>query len=109
MGVDGEHIPLDAVGQPRQQGSPQTDGCAGAQAFGLPPGSVAERDVDTFILEVPLLIGHIRDQFFVDPTPDMGQVNRVRWQNNSSPNLGRGRARCVHSLQRPRSPECSGR
>ena len=56
MGVDGQHIPLDALGQPRQQGPAQTDGCATAQAFGLPPDSVADSDVDTFILEISLLI-----------------------------------------------------
>ena len=70
MGVDGQHLPLDAIGQPRQQGPAQTDGCATAQALGLPPDSVADGDVDTFILEISLLIGHIRDQFLVDTTPE---------------------------------------
>ena len=51
MGVDGQHAPLDAIGHPRQQGPPQTDGCAGAQAFSLPSGTVAEGDVDTFVLK----------------------------------------------------------
>ena len=64
MGVDGQYSPLDAVGQPRQQGPAQTNGCTRAQAFSLPSGSIAERDVDTIILEISLLIGHIRDQFF---------------------------------------------
>jgi len=40
--------------------------------------------VDTFILEISLLIGHIRDQFFVDTTPDIVSQS-CALQNNSSP------------------------
>ncbi len=49
MGVDGQHLPWDAPGQPRQQGPAQTDGCATAQSLVLPPDSVADGDVDNFI------------------------------------------------------------
>jgi hypothetical protein len=38
---------------------------------------IPSRDVDTFIFEVALLIGHICDQFFVNTAPDIGQVDRV--------------------------------
>ena len=62
--------------------------CAAAQALGLPPDSVADGDVDTFILEISLLIGHIRDQFFVETTPDVGQIDRVHRRHSLSPYLG---------------------
>ena len=66
--------------------------------------------MDTFILEISLLIGHIRDQFFVDTTPDIGQVNRVCWQITLLPNSNGARVpRCVTPLQGPRSPEGNGR
>ena len=43
--------------------------------FQLDP--VADGDVDTFILEISLLVGHVGDQFLVDTVPDIGQVDRV--------------------------------
>jgi hypothetical protein len=33
--------------------------------------------VDTFILVIALLVGHIGDQFLVDTTLDIGQINGV--------------------------------
>jgi hypothetical protein len=69
------------VGQPRQQGTAQTDRRAAAQTLGFPVDPVADRDVDTLILVIALLVGNIGDKFLVDTTPDIGQVDRVHGQN----------------------------
>ena len=100
MGVDDQRGPINAAGKPRQQRSAQTDRRAGAQAFVLPPDSVADGDVDAFVLEIPLLIGHICDQFLVDAATYVGQVNRLH-RHGLSPNPGQARrrfnpSRCPH-------------
>jgi hypothetical protein len=77
MGVDAEHFPTDAVDQPRQQRPAQTDRRTAAQTLCFPADPVADGDVDTFILVIPLLVGDIGDQFLVDTTPDVGQVDGV--------------------------------
>ena len=76
MGVDAEHFPTDAVGQPRQQCPAQTDRRAAAQTLLLPADPVADGDVDTFILVIALLVGNMGDQFLVDAAPD------IRWPND---------------------------
>ena len=102
MGVDDQRGPVNAAGKPRQQGSAQTDRRAAAQAFVLPPDSVADGDVDVFVLEISLLIGHICDQFLVDATAYIGQVNRLH-RHGRSPNLGQGaRAAAFNPSQCPR-------
>jgi hypothetical protein len=80
MGVDAEHFPADAVGQPRQQRAAQTDRRGAAQTLGFPVDPVADGNVDTFSLVVALLVGHVGDQFLVDTTPHVGQVDRVHGQ-----------------------------
>jgi hypothetical protein len=59
MGVDAEHFPFDAVGQPRQQGPAQADRRAAAQTLRLPADPVADGDVDIFIGVIALLVGDI--------------------------------------------------
>jgi hypothetical protein len=77
MGVDAEHFPADAVGQPRQQGAAQADCRAAAHTLRFPADSVADGDVDAFILVVALLISNVGDQFLVVPMSDIGQVDSV--------------------------------
>ena len=77
IGVDTQHFPADAVGQPRQQGPTQTDRRAAAQTLRFPADPVADGDVDTLIRVIALLVGNIGDQFLVDTTPDIGQVDGV--------------------------------
>ena len=77
VGVDAERRPVDAVGQPRHQRPAETDRRAAAQPFDVPADAVADGDVDSFVLEVALLVGDIGDEFFVDPVPDVGQVDGV--------------------------------
>ena len=50
---------------------------AAAQTLGFPVDPVADGDVDTFILVVALLVGHVGDQFLVDTVPCIGQVDGV--------------------------------
>jgi hypothetical protein len=69
----------------REGGVGEAAEAAAAQTLGLPPDSVADGDVDTFILEIPLLISHIGDQFFVDTTPDVGQIDRAHLRHSFSP------------------------
>jgi hypothetical protein len=80
MGVDAEHFPTDAVGQPRQQGPAQTDRRAAAQTLRFPADPVAHGDVDALILVIALLVGNIGNQFLVDTAPNIGQVDRVHSQ-----------------------------
>ena len=107
MGVDAEHLPTDAVGQPRQQGPAQTDSRAAAQTLRFPADPVADGDVDIFILVIALLVGNIGDQFLVDTTADIGQVDRV---HGDTPSF---RIWCVaipfNPWQGRRWPEGSGR
>ena len=42
---------------------------------GSQPTSVTDGDVNTFILVIALLVGHIGDQFLVDATLDIGQID----------------------------------
>ena len=98
MGVDDEHFPADAVGQPRQQGPAQTDRRAAAQTLRFPPDPVADGDVDTFILVIALLVGNIGDQFLVDTSPDIGQVDRVHRRNSPPSDLGSGALMPSHSI-----------
>jgi hypothetical protein len=77
MGIHAEHFPTDAFGQPQQQGPAQADRRAAAQTLRLPVDPIADGDVDTFILIIALLVGDIGDQFLVEPTPGIGQVNSV--------------------------------
>ena len=83
MGIDAEHRPTDAVGEPRQQGPAEADRRTAAHTVCLPLDSVANGDVDAFILVVALLIGDIGDQFLVIPVPDIGQVDSVHGWNPS--------------------------
>ena len=62
---------------------PKTDRRAAAHTLCFPADSVANGDVDTFILVVALLISDIRDQFFVVPMSDIGQVDSVHGWNPS--------------------------
>ena len=100
MGVDDQRGPVDAAGEPRQQGPAQTDRRAAPQAFVLPADSVADGDMDVFILEITLLIGHICDQFFVDAAAHIGQVNRLH-RHGSSPKLLDRALRRVQSIAMP--------
>jgi hypothetical protein len=77
MGIDAEHRPPDAIGHPRQQGPAKADRRAAAHSLRFPADSVANRDVDAFILVVALLVGDVRDQFFVVSMPDIGQIDGV--------------------------------
>ena len=81
IGVDAERCPTDPVGQPRQQGSAQTDHRAAAQTLRFPADPVADGDVDTLIFEVALLVGHLGDQLLVDTTSDVGQIDALHGQN----------------------------
>ena len=81
MGIDAEHRPTDAVGQPRQHGPPETDRRAAAHTLRLPTDSVANGDVDAFILVVALLVGDIRDQFLVVSMADIGQIDGLHSSN----------------------------
>jgi hypothetical protein len=69
------------VGQPRQQSPTQTDHRAAAQTLCRPADPVADGDVDTLVLEVTFLAGDMRDQFLVEATPDIGEIDRLHGQN----------------------------
>jgi len=56
MGVDAEHFPTDAVGQPRQQCPAQTDRRPAARTLRFPADPVADGDVDTLIRVIALLV-----------------------------------------------------
>jgi hypothetical protein len=84
VGVDAEHLPTDAVSQPRQQGATQTDRGAAAQSLGFPPIPIADGDVDTLIRVLTFLVGNVGDQFLVNTTPGMGQVDNVHRKRPSS-------------------------
>jgi hypothetical protein len=86
MGVDAEHFPADVARQPLQQCAAQTDRRAAAQALRIPANAVADGDVDTFILVIALLVGYLGDQFLVDATFDISQIDGLHGQN-PFPNL----------------------
>ena len=102
IGVDGERCPTGPVGQPRQQGPAQTDRRPAAQTLNFPANTVADGDVDTFILVIALLVGNMGDQLFVDTTPDIGQIDRLHGEN-PFPNLVTSVAaeRMFQSMARP--------
>ena len=77
IGVDAEGFPIDAVGQPRQQGPAQTDRRAGSQTLRFPADPVADGDVNIFIRVIALLVGDVGDEFFVETTAEIGQIYRV--------------------------------
>ena len=54
--------------------------------------------MDTFILEIALLIGHIGDQFFVETTPEKRQIDRMHRRNSLSLDLGQCGSRSLCSV-----------
>jgi hypothetical protein len=76
IGVGGEHIPL--MPSVSRDNRPRLNRWLHRRA-GVQSPTWFRRGGrrDTLILEISLLIGYIRDQFFVDATPDIGQFNRV--------------------------------
>ena len=101
MRVDAQHVPADATRQPVQQGPAQTDGGASAQTLRVPADPVANGYMNTFILVIALLVGHIGDQFLVDAALDVGQIDGLHSQSPSrleeaSAGAGTGTGQVLH-------------
>ena len=80
MGVDAEHLPVDAAGQPMQKGPAQTDRRAAPQTLRVPGNPVVDGDMDTLILVIAFLVGNLGDQFLVNTTLDISQIDRLHGQ-----------------------------
>ena len=50
------------------------------QSLRFPCDPVVDRDVDTLVRVVALLVGDIGDQLLVDTSPDKGQIDGVHGQ-----------------------------
>jgi hypothetical protein len=77
VGVDAEGDPGDPVGQPGQHRPAEPDGGAAAHPLLVPDAAVAQRDMDALVGVVVLLVGDVGDQFLVQATPDVSEIDRV--------------------------------
>jgi hypothetical protein len=63
-----------------QKGPPQADRGTAAQPLRIPAASITDGDVNTLILVIALLVGNLCDQFLVDATLDIGQIDCLHGQ-----------------------------